>query len=127
MLFVGMDIILLIAWTVWDPPRLSLNMNAALSIVDIKTSYTPGCVTNTGFMISHLTATGLLLLAGALIAHKCESLPDKFNEASSIFICLFFMLTFGVVIMPLNFLAASSTAGLIVIRGMYCTTPTLLT
>jgi hypothetical protein len=105
------------AWTALSEDTPYLWFNFALSTQYLENVYDPRCSTSNWTLTTSFVLCGVTAVGCSLVSYKVKNLPTKYNESSSIFFSVFFMLTYSVLIVPLNFLTADMQV-LGLIRGI---------
>jgi hypothetical protein len=112
-------LIFLSIWTIFDPPLPMTEINAGLSTPFVENVVNPLCSINSWTIISSFSAMLVVTLGCAVLAYRTRRLPSKYKEANQIFFCVFFLLVYSILIMPVNFLTTDINA-LALIRGVGC-------
>jgi len=77
----------------------------------------PNCSYNNIHLGAACGYVGILLIWGVYLAYKSRSMPSKFNETLPLLIVLGFILCYGLLIIPLQFMLASNPDEVVILRA----------
>lgn len=112
------NIIILCVWSGTSAPSYDLDFSKEMSTTYIEDIYVPVCTSNTLFMGLEYLYFAVILIIGTVMAYYCRRLPERFNEAPYIFVCISFMLIFSIIMVPINYIIGNNPEALVVLRGL---------